>query len=97
MINPEKVDIQIKDMSNKQLLDIANSIHKQGVAVFYNQDMNETDYIRTMKKFGECEAPDLFMNPKEYPEIFLVTGKKVNGKKLGMFGDTEVGWHSNGN
>ena len=50
MINPEKVDIQIKDMSNKQLLDIANSIHKQGVAVFYNQDMNETDYIRTMKK-----------------------------------------------
>ena len=97
MINPEKVDIQIKDMSNKQLLDIANSIHKQGVAVFYNQDMNETDYIRTMKKFGECEAPDLFMNQKEYPEIFLVTGKKVNGKKLGMFGDTELGWHSNGN
>ena len=50
-----------------------------------------------MKKFGECEAPDLFMNPKEYPEIFLVTGKKVHGKKIGMFGDTELGWHSNGN
>ena len=97
MINPEKIDIQIKDMSNIEMLDVANSIHKQGVAVFYNQEMNESEYIKTMKRFGECEAPDLFMNPKEYPEIFLVTGKKVNGKKIGMFGDTELGWHSNGN
>jgi len=97
MINPEKIDIQIKDMSNIEMLDVANSIHKQGVAVFYNQEMNESEYINTMKRFGECEAPDLFMNPKEYPEIFLVTGKKVNGKKIGMFGDTELGWHSNGN
>lgn len=51
-----------------------------------------------MKGIGECETPDLFMNPKKTPEIFLVTGKKdEDGKKLGMFGDTELGWHSNGN
>ena len=38
------------------------------------------------------------MNPKEYPELFLVTGKcDKDGKKIGMFGDTELGWHSNGN
>ena len=38
------------------------------------------------------------MNPKEYPEIYLVTGKKdSDGNKIGMFGDTELGWHSNGN
>ena len=97
MINPDKVDVQIKEMSKEQLIDISKSIHKQGVSVFYNQEMNESEYIKTMKKFGECEAPDLFMNPKEYPEIFLVTGKKVDGKKIGMFGDTELGWHSNGN
>ena len=97
MINPDKVDVQIKDMSKEQLIDISKGIHKQGVTVFYNQELNESEYIQTMKKFGECEAPDLFMNPKEYPEIFLVTGKKVNGKKIGMFGDTELGWHSNGN
>ena len=94
MINPDKVDVQIKEMSKEQLIDISKSIHKQGVSVFYNQEMNESEYIKTMKKFGECEAPDLFMNPKEYPEIFLVTGKKVDGKKIGMFGDTELGWHS---
>ena len=97
MINPTKNDTQIKAFSKEQLIDLSKSIHKQGVAVFYNQELNESEYINTLKKFGECESPDLFMNPKEYPEIFLVTGKKVDGKKIGMFGDTELGWHSNGN
>jgi len=97
MINPDKVDMQIKEMSKEQLIDISKSIHHQGVAVFYNQELDESQYIKEMKRFGECESPGLFMNPKEHPEIFLVTGKKVDGKKIGMFGDTELGWHSNGN
>lgn len=97
MIYPKKIDKQIKDMINEELLDVARNVHQQGVAVFYNQQLNEKEYIDTMKRFGECEAPNLFMNPKDYPEIFLVTGKKVDGKKIGMFGDTELGWHSNGN
>ena len=97
MINPTKIDVQIKELSKQQLIDISKDIHRQGAAVFYNQKLNEREYIDTMKKFGECEAPDLFMNPKDYPEIFLVTGKKIDGKKIGMFGDTELGWHSNGN
>ena len=31
MINPDKVDVQIKEMSKEQLIDISKSIHKQGV------------------------------------------------------------------
>ena len=46
MINPDKVDVQIKDMSKEQLIDISKSIHKQGVSVFYNQEMNESEYIK---------------------------------------------------
>ena len=93
-----KHDLQLKEASKEQLIDISQNIHKQGVSVFYNQDLKEQDYIDLMKKFGECEAPNLFMNPKKYPEIFLVTGKRdKSGKKIGMFGDTELGWHSNGN
>jgi alpha-ketoglutarate-dependent taurine dioxygenase len=37
------------------------------------------------------------MNPKDNPEIFIVSGKKIDGQKVGMFGETELGWHSNGN
>ena len=97
MINPYKIDKQFKELDDKKLKQLAEVIHEEGVAVLYNQELNEREYIDTMKKFGECETPFLFMNPKEYPEIFLVTGKKIDGKKIGMFGDTELGWHSNGN
>ena len=55
---------------------IANELQTVGMTIFHEQNLTQRDYINTMKKFGECEAPDLFMNPKEYPEIFLVTGKR---------------------
>ena len=75
-----------------------NDSIKVATSSFDRELVNEREYIDTIKKFGECEAPMLFMNPKEYPEIFLVTGKRdKDGKKIGMFGDTELGWHSNGN
>ena len=59
MINPDKVDVQIKEMSKEQLIDISKSIHKQGVSVFYNLEMNESEYIKTMKKF--CNKNFLFL------------------------------------
>jgi len=49
-------------------------------------------------RFGELESPGLFMNPKKYPQLFIVTGMKdKEGNKIGMFGNGELGWHSNGN
>ena len=65
MIEPLKIKTQIKSFDNKKLKQLADAIHREGVAVLYNQDMNEREYIDTIKKFGECEAPMLFMNPKE--------------------------------
>ena len=62
--------------SDTRLRDIATQIHKEGVAVFYDQKFTEDDIIAMQKRFGECETPDLFMNPKKYPELFLVTGKR---------------------
>ena len=97
MIQPHKTIQDIRGLDDGHIRQLARDIHQDGVAVMYNQNLKESDYIDFMKRFGECESPDLFMNPKEHPEIFLVTGKKVDGKKIGMFGDTELGWHSNGN
>jgi taurine dioxygenase len=97
MIEPFKTIQDIKSLDDGHIRQLARVIHQDGVAVMYNQNLKENDYIDFMKRFGECESPDLFMNPKDYPEIFLVTAKTVDGKKIGMFGDTELGWHSNGN
>lgn len=86
------------DITKFDIHTLTKELQTVGCSVWHEQNLTETSYIELMKKIGECESPDLFMNPKEYPEIFLVTGKRDDhGKKIGMFGDTELGWHSNGN
>jgi len=90
--------IQILNSSDYDLKQIARKIQLGDPVLFFEQDLTQNDYIKLMKRFGECEHPDLFMNPKDNPEIFIVTGKRdKEGKKIGMFGETELGWHSNGN
>jgi hypothetical protein len=89
---------QISSFSKWHLGLEALKIRSKGHVIWHNQQFTAEEYVAFMKRFGECETPDLFMNPKETPEIFLVTGKlDKEGSKLGMFGDTELGWHSNGN
>ena len=89
---------QILNLPRDRLAWEATMTQVRGHSIYHEQDLNADSYVELMKKFGECETPDLFMNPKDNPEIFLVTSKKdEQGKKLGMFGDTELGWHSNGN
>ena len=89
---------QILNLPRDRLAWEATMTQVRGHSIYHEQDLNADSYVELMKRFGNCETPNLFMNPVNHPEIFLVTGKKdKRGKKLGMFGDTELGWHSNGN
>ena len=89
---------QILNFNDGRLAWAAATIQVKGHQIYHEQDLNADQYVELMKRFGNCEAPNLFMNPKKNPEIFIVTGKKDKwGKKLGMFGEGELGWHSNGN
>jgi len=95
LIAPYKTSEDVTTLCPSKL---AHTIQTTGFALFYDQKLTEQTYVDIMKQFGECETPNLFMNSKNHPEIFLVTGKKdTDGNKVGMFGDTELGWHSNGN
>jgi alpha-ketoglutarate-dependent taurine dioxygenase len=97
-MNVLKIYDDLKTADTEYLKKVAKEIQLNGAAIAYDQKFTESELISLIKRFGECEAPNLFMNPKEYPELFLVTGKKDDhGNKIGMFGDTELGWHSNGN
>ena len=50
-----------------------------------------------MNRIGNCEYYNYFMNPKDHPEISLVSGQKDDeGKAIGVFGNTELQWHANG-
>ena len=90
--------LQISEFKDSELRELTRHIQYTGWTIFHEQDLDENQLATLFKRIGECETPNLFMNHKENPEIFNVSGERDNdGKKIGMFGDGELGWHSNGN
>jgi hypothetical protein len=57
-MQPFKTD---KDIRTFDLKEIATHVQTKGAAIFHEQDFKEQDFINTMKQFGQCEAPDLFI------------------------------------
>ena len=89
---------QVYNFTRVQLKNLIDRVQNTGYSIHYEQKFTETKIIEFFTRIGSCEAPGLFMNPKQYPELFIVTGDKdAEGKKIGMFGEGELGWHSNGN
>jgi len=89
---------KLVDFSDKELIEVAKEIQTGWPVFFYEQNFTQREYVDLMYRFGNPETPSLYMNPKDNPEIFIVSGKRYeDGSKVGMFGETELGWHSNGN
>ena len=94
----EQMTLQISEYDDRQLKRFCDCVQRFGWQILHEQDLNENQLATLFRRIGECETPDLFMNHKENPEIFNVSGERdSDGKKIGMFGDGELGWHSNGN
>ncbi len=89
---------KVYDYTDNELKELMATVQKDGWAIFYEQWMNEGQFTDIFKRTGSCEAPGQFMNDPDYPEIFRVSGERdEKGARIGMFGDGELGWHSNGN
>lgn len=98
MIHPFKATFQLHEADDATLKHVADQIQRNGLAVFHEQNLDQRKFVELIRRFGDCETPGQFMNPVEFPEISLVTAQRDDaGKKLGMFGEGELGWHSNGN
>jgi len=90
--------LQLYDYTDDELRNVMKQVQNDGLAIFTEQCYDEAQLASIFKRVGECEAPGLFMNDKNVPEIFKVSGERdAEGNKIGMFGDGELGWHSNGN
>ena len=89
---------QLYDSTDDELRQTMKQVQEKGLAIFTEQDYTEAQLTSIFKRVGECESPGLFMNDPLHPEIFKVSGERDgDGNKIGMFGDGELGWHSNGN
>lgn len=85
-------------LSEHDYSDLGRLICENILVVFKNQSLSKSELVNICKKIGKLEKLSVPFADKEHAEILLVTNKKsVSGKTLGMFGDGELGWHSNGN
>ena len=87
---------QLMDYTQAELEQLTQKILENGHVVLHDQDLTRQQLVETCGRFGEIEELDYFMNPKDSPQISIVSGKIVDGKALGMFGPTELEWHANG-
>ena len=87
MINPTKNDTQIKTLSKEQLIDLSKSIHKQGVAVFYNQQLNERELrVIVTKLINSMGAKSL----KDMKDIMPKLMQQISGKGDGKMASNIV-------
>ena len=87
---------QILDYTQDELADLVQTVVRDGQIVLHEQDLNRQQLAEVCARMGKVEELDYFMNPKDSPQISIVSGKIVDGKPLGMFGPTELEWHANG-
>ena len=87
---------QILDYTHEEFAELVTKIVNKGSAVLYDQKLTRQELAAVCAKMGKVEELDYFMNPKDSPQISIVSGKVIDGKAIGMFGPTELEWHANG-
>jgi alpha-ketoglutarate-dependent taurine dioxygenase len=94
----EYLDLDLKSMSKQEIMDWGKNIVKDNVVLVRNQDLSETELLRVLESIGRVLKTYEFFNEVNYPGLGRVTNRRdQNGKKIGIFADNDLGWHSNGN
>lgn len=88
---------QILDFDDEQIKELAEEIISKGYVVLHDQNLTQKQYAEVCNRIGDVETNNYFMNPKDNPEISLVSGLKDEaGNPIGVFGSSELQWHANG-
>ena len=90
------IEKQILDYTDDEFQHLVAKIVKKGSAVLHDQNLTRQQLAQVCARMGEVEELDYFMNPKDSPQISIVSGAIKDGKAIGMFGPTELEWHANG-
>jgi alpha-ketoglutarate-dependent taurine dioxygenase len=86
----------ILEYTKDEFTELVNEIVNNGSAVLHDQNLTRQQLAQACANMGKVEELDYFMNPKDSPQISIVSGAVVAGKAIGMFGPTELEWHANG-
>jgi hypothetical protein len=88
--------VNILDYTVKQFEELAKKIIQDGSVVLHDQNLTREQHVEACARFGELEKQSYWMNPKDTPEISIVSGQvDKEGNAIGMFRDQELEWHVN--
>lgn len=73
---------------------VRDSWLKHKVLVFHDQSPTEQDLVEFSRQFGDLEihVRREYLST-EHPELLYVSNIDQDGRRVGILGDTEVGWH----
>jgi len=74
---------------------ILNLLKTVGIIVLRDHGMSLEDYHNWQYDLGYHLPPDVWCSHKDYPLFWRVTNDKVDGHHEGLFGHSDIEWHSN--
>jgi len=92
-----EIDIDLATCSDEELREFGKKIPQEGFVLVRNQNLHESQIVSVCESIGRLSKPDLYCMNQDYPGLFQVTNEVRDGKKIGVFTDKELDWHSNGN
>jgi alpha-ketoglutarate-dependent 2,4-dichlorophenoxyacetate dioxygenase len=95
----EYFDLDLQSMSNDELREFGKVLIQDNVVLLRNQKLDDRDdIVRVAHSIGRTMKSDKFFNDDKHRGLGRVTNQRdENGKKIGLFADKELDWHSNGN
>jgi alpha-ketoglutarate-dependent taurine dioxygenase len=96
----EYFDIDLSKMSNAEIRDFGKVLIEDNVILLRNQNLDKENLNRVVHAIGRVktsERPWFFLD-EDFSGLGRVTNNRdEHGKKLGVFADKDLDWHSNGN
>jgi len=92
-----RYNIDFNNMTDDEIRSWGKNIIKDNVILVRNQTLDEAGILRVCELIGRVLKPKQFFMHPDYPGLFRVTNERKDGKKIGIFADKELDWHSNGN
>jgi len=95
----EYLDLDLQSMSTDEIRDFGKMLIEDNVVLLRNQKLDDRDdIVRVAHAIGRTMQSDKFFNDDKHKGLGRVTNQRdEHGKKIGLFADKELDWHSNGN
>jgi len=76
-------DVQLAQLSDKEIAELRQAFAEHGVLFFYNQDLPPAEHLRFAKRFGKLVVNRFFQPVEGFPEIAQVRKEKTQTTNVG--------------